>query len=156
MLGEVTKSLRDVENKLNDLNKSNQNVQLLMSITGVGPRTAEAVVACIDDPHRFKNCKQVGSYIGLTPRQYQSGQTDMHGRVSKDGNSLIRTLLIEICWLGQRYNPWIKETYERIRGSSKSRSKIAIVATARRLFVRMWAMLRDGTEWKTPKLKVTV
>ncbi len=152
-LGEL---LLVIDNKLHALNQTDRHVQLLTTIPGVGERTAEAVAALIDNPHRFQNCKQVGCYIGMTPRQYQSGTIDRQGRISKDGNRLLRSLLVEICWLGQRTNPWIRETYQRIRRDSKTRSKIAIIAVARRLFVRMWAMLRDGTPWQMPPLKAAV
>lgn len=144
--------LKLVEDKLAELNNTDKSVQLLLTAPAVGARTAEAVAAYIDDPHRFKDCKQVGSYIGMTPRQYQSGQTDRHGRISKDGNRLLRSLLVEVCWLGLRHNPWIRATYERIRRGSKTRAKIAIVAVARQLFVRLWAMLRDGKPWQMPEL----
>lgn len=144
--------LKIIEDKLEELNQDDKNVQLLQTVPGVGPRAAEAVAAYIDDPDRFDDCKQVGSYVGLTPRQYQSGITDRHGRISKDGNRLLRALLVEVCWLGLRHNPWIRAAYERIRRGSKTRAKIAIVAVARQLFVRLWAMLRDGKAWKMPTL----
>ncbi len=153
LLEQLTDALQVVEDKLEELNSTDEKVKLLQTVPGVGPRLAEAVAAYIDDPHRFKNCKQVGSYIGMTPRQYQSGNTDRHGRISKYGNRLLRALLVEVCWLGLRWNPWIKETYERIKRGSKTRAKIAIVATARRLFVRLWAMMRDGTSWQMPELQ---
>jgi len=55
-------------------------------------------------------------------------------------------------WLGLRYNPWMREVYERVRRGSKTRKKIAIVAVARRLLIRCWAMLRDGPNWSPPAL----
>lgn len=142
--------LLEMDLKLEELNQQDSQVQLLKTIPGVGDRLAEAVVAYIDDPHRFKNCKQVSCYVGMTPRQYQSGIIDRYGRISKDGNKLLRSLLVEVSWIAMRWNPWVKETYERIKRGSKTRSRIAIVAVARRLFVRMWAMMRDGTEWSMP------
>ncbi|MHC4214716.1 MAG: transposase, partial [Planctomycetota bacterium] len=60
----------------------------------------------MDDPKRFQNSKQVGSYAGLTPRQYQSGQTERQGKISGQGNKLLRNLLVEICWMSLRCNPW--------------------------------------------------
>jgi len=152
-LDQALTSLKAVEEKLDALNAKDKNVMLLQTAGGVGPRTAEAVAAFIDDPGRFKNCKQVGCYVGYTPRQYQSGTMDRYGRISKDGNGLLRSLLVEACWVGMRYNPWIKQTYENIRRGSKTRKKIAIVATARRLLVRLWAMMRDGTVWQMPELE---
>ncbi len=112
--------------------------------------TNQAVVALVDDPHRFRTGKQVASYLGLVPRQCQSGQMDRQGRISGQGDRRVRALLIEVAWIGQRYNPWMRETFERICGGSPARRKIAVVAVARRLVVRCWAMLRDGTKWSPP------
>ncbi len=72
------------------------------------------------------------------------------GRISKAGNPLLRELLVEIAWLGVRNKTWMREVYERVLRGSDKRKKIAIVAVARRLLVKLWAMLRDGTEWKDP------
>ena len=130
---------------------TNQDIQRLQTIAGVGPRLAEALVAFLDDPHRFKSSKQVGSYVGLTPRQYQSGLSDRQGRISGQGNKLLRTLLVEISWISLRYNPWAKETYDRLVRGSPSRKNIAIVAVARKLLVRCWAMLRDKQDWRYGK-----
>lgn len=141
--------LYEVETKLNRLAKKNKQIILLQSAAGVGPRLAEAVVAFIDDPHRFKSGKQVGSYAGLTPRQYQSGSMDRQGRISGQGNKFLRSLLVEVSWMSLRWNPWAKQTYERICRGSASRKKIAITAVARKLLVRCWAMLRDEEVWQT-------
>ena len=62
--------------------------------------------------------------------------------------SMLRGILVEACWLGMRYNPWIRETYEKICRGDKNRRKIAIVAVARQLFVRLWAMMRDNKPWR--------
>jgi len=86
--------LKEVEDKLNQLAAKDKRIVLLQSAAGVGPRLAEAVVAFIDDPHRFKSAKQVGSYAGLTPRQYQSGSMDHQGRISGQGNKYLRSLLV--------------------------------------------------------------
>lgn len=139
-----------VEAKLDALGEKNESVGLLRTIPGVGPRTAEAMVAVLDDPHRFGSRKEVGSYVGLTPRRYQSGSMDRSGRISKQGNALLRKLLVEVSWLALRYNPHLRQLYQRILRGSRSRRKIAIVAVARRLLVWSWAMLRDRQVWKSP------
>lgn len=141
--------LKEVEDKLNHLAAQDKRIALLQSAAGVGPRLAEAVVAFIDDPHRFKSGKQVGSYAGLAPRQYQSGSMDHQGRISGQGNKYLRSLLVEVSWVSLRWNPWARQTYERIRRGSSSRKKIAITAVARKLLVRCWAMLRDEEVWQT-------
>ncbi len=155
LLENLADALQAIEGKLDELNAQDRHVRLLQTIPGVGPRLAEAVAAYIDDPHRFKNIKQVGCYFGLTPRHYQSGTMDRHGRISKDGNGLVRSLLVEVCWLAQKWNPWVRQCYEQTARGSKTRKKIAIVAVARRLLIRMWAMMRDGTAWQMPELRST-
>jgi len=148
MLNSTQKALTDVTCKLDKLAESNCQIKLLRTAVGVGPRLAEAIVAFLDEPQRFKNSKQVGSYVGLTPRQYQSGSMDRQGKISGQGNKLLRTLLVEISWLGLRHNSWLRRTYQRLLRGSPSRKKIAITAVARKLLVRCWAMLRDGQPWR--------
>jgi transposase len=139
-----------LEARLNGLVKADARCQRLMTIPGVGPRLSEAVVAILDDPKRFKSGRQVGAYVGLTPRRYQSGQSDRQGRISRAGNTQLRTLLIEVSWVGLRYNAWMRQVYESVRRDSRTRKKTAIVAVARRLLVVCWAMLRDQTTWCQP------
>lgn len=148
MLQSTQKALTDVTAELDKQAESNTEVKLLQSAVGVGPRLAEAVVAFLDEPSRFSSGKQVGSYAGLTPRQYQSGSMNRQGKISGQGNKLLRTLLVEVSWLGLRYNRWMRQTYERLLRGSPSRKKIAITAVARKLLVRCWAMLRDGQPWR--------
>ena len=149
-LDQVLQSIRRVEDRLARLAQQDRRVKLLETVPGVGPRLAEAVVAVIDDPHRFRRGRQVASYVGLTPRQFQSGAMDRQGRISGQGHRLLRSLLVQVAWIGHRYNPWVRDVYERVRRGSDARKKIAIIAVARRLLIRLWAMLRDGTEWRKP------
>jgi len=146
--------IKVVEDKLEAIARQDSRVKLLRSIPGVGPRLAEVLVAVIDDPHRFTSGKQVGAYAGLTPRQHQSGQMDRQGRISGAGNGLLRALLVEVAWLGQQYNPWLKELFDKTCRGSKARRKIAIVAAARRLLVVAWAMLRDGKPWDATRCQI--
>ena len=146
-LEHVEHSLAEVTSALDSLGEENTAVQRLQSIPGVGPRLSEAIVAYLDSPERFDSGKQVGSYAGLTPKQYQSGSMDRQGRISGHGNVLLRSLLVEVSWSGIRYNRWMRETYKRVLRGSPSRKKIAIAAVARKLLVRCWAMLRDKKIW---------
>ena len=132
--------------KLDELNKQKQSIKLLETIPGIGPRTAEAVVAVIDDPHRFKSCRQVSNYAGFTPRRYQSGQMERSGRISKRGNPLLRALLVQASWSALRFD-WARHIYKRVCRGSAKRRKIAIIAVARHLLMRCWAMLRDDKPW---------
>jgi len=154
MFHSTQKLLSDVTVTLDKLAESDRQIQLLQTAGGVGPRLSEAIVAFIDEPQRFTGGKQVGSYAGLTPRQYQSGSMNRQGKISGQGNKLLRSLLVEVSWLGLRYNKWMQQTYQRILRGSASRKKIAITAVARKLLVRCWAMLRDGTAWHDEPLDV--
>jgi len=147
-LERVGERIAAIEAKLDKLAEDDRHIKVLRTIRGVGPRLAEAVAAFIDEPERFKSGKQVGSYVGLTPRQYQSGQMDRQGRISGCGNKLLRSLLVEVCWLGLVNNEWMREIYQRVLRGSESRKKIAITAVARKLLVRCWVMMRDGTVWR--------
>lgn len=141
-------SIAKMEAELNAISEKDDRATLLRTIPGVGPRLAETIAAVIDDPHRFKSPKQVGCYAGLTPRQYQSGNMDRQGGISGAGHELLRSLLVEVSWLGRRHNPWMDSVYKNAMRGSASRKKIAIVALARRLLVVCWAMLRDKTPWR--------
>jgi len=139
------------EQKLDELAKTDANVQRLQTIPGVGPRTAEAVVAFLPEPQRFQSGKQVSSSSGFTPRQYQSSELDRRGRISKRGPATLRKLLVECAWCLLRYNAWARGIYQRLTHGGKARKKQAIVAVARKLLVRCWAMLRDGQPWHDPQ-----
>jgi transposase len=115
---------------------------------GLGRRTAEAVAAHLGAATRFATGKQVGAYAGLVPEQYQSGETDRAGRITRRGPAVLRKLLVECAWCMLRYNPWARAQYARPTGGTKGRRKPAIVALARKLLVRCRAMLRDGRPWR--------
>lgn len=150
-LEELLLRIEEVEAKLEQLAVADTRVALLRTIPGVGPRLSETVVAVIDDPARFKTGRQVGAYAGLVPRQFQSGTIDRKGGITGAGHSLLRTLLVEVAWLARQHNTWLNDVYERACRGTKARRKIAVIATARRLLVVCWAMLRDGTPWREPK-----
>lgn len=149
-LKEVQQEITAVEEKLEAIAAADPRIKLLRTIPGVGPRLAEAIVALIDEPARFHHPREISAYIGMVPKELDSGETVRRGSITKQGSRLVRSLLVEVAWASLRHNPWARETYQRISGGKKSRKKIAIVAVGRRLLVRCWAMLRDGTSWRPP------
>jgi transposase len=155
ILDSLSEQLDTIVKRLEAIGKHDERIKRLRTIPGVGPRTAEILVACINDPHRFDNGRQVSAYFGLVPRQYQSGETDRNGRITKRGNPLARTILVECAWASLRYNPWAKGIYERICGKQKTRKKKAGIALARKIAVIAWAMLRDEKDWN-PKRMIEV
>jgi len=150
-LEELGMHLAEVEKKLDGIAKEDERVKRLKQVPGVGTRTAELVVALIDDPKRFGRGRKVSSYAGLVPRKHQSGKMDRDGHISRCGNGLLRKYLVQAAWSGKRGSARMSRIYERVRKSSPRRSKQAIVAVARHLLVWLWAMLRDGSDWRQSK-----
>jgi transposase len=135
------------EAKLDAIGRADARVRLLDTVPGLGPRTAEAVVAHLDDPARFRNGRQVGAYGGLVPKQYQSGEDDRRGRITKRGPAVLRKLLAQCAWCMLRYNRWARVVFDRL-SRGKARRKQAVVALARKVLVRCRAMLRDNQPWR--------
>jgi transposase len=137
-----------VETELAQYASGRKGVELLQTIPGVGPRTAEAVAAFIDDPHRFPDSKRIGSYFGLVPKQDQSGDVNRMGHITRQGSATVRHLLTEAVWQASRRSPTIEAYLRRVQRGEKARRKIAIVATAHYLVRVMWAMLKNQTVWR--------
>jgi len=150
-LNHLQEQILEVEKRLSAVAASDDRVARLQTIPGMGPRTAEALVALLDDPHRFRSAKQVSAYLGLVPRQFQSGTMDRRGRITKRGSRLVRRLLVQAAWAALRWNLTLRRVFERITRGHQGRRKVAIVAVARRLAVIAWAMLRDGTTWQASR-----
>ena len=150
-LGQVRALLEEAEKKLDELARTDEGIKIVGTIPGVGPRTAEAVVAFLGEPRRFRTTKEVSAYGGLVPRQYQSSDTDHRGRITKRGPRTLGKLLVECAWCMLRYNGWARAVYQRLTHGGKTRKKQAIVAVARKLLVRCWAMLREGVAWYDPQ-----
>jgi transposase len=144
----LNRQLRRIEQELNRRAQQTPAVWLLKSIPGVGARTAEAMVAFVDDPHRFRNAKAVGSYFGLVPRQDQSGDKNLLGHITREGAPVVRKLATEAAWQATRRSPTVRAYFERSQRDDPARKKIAIVATAHYLVRVMWAMLKRGTFWE--------
>lgn len=142
--------IRQVEALLARELKRRPEARLVRSAPGVGPQVAAIMLAFIGDPRRFANGKKLASYAGLAPRIYQSGKTERMGHITKAGNARLRRILVDAAWIAVRCDPWAQATFQRLTGGSrnKTRRKIAIVALARRLLIRCWAMMRDDTFWK--------
>src|SRR5947207_5412263 len=144
----LTRQVRRVEEELNRQARKTPAVALLRTIPGVGARTAEAVAAFVDDPHRFRNATAVGRYFGLVPSQDQSGDRNRLGHITREGRPVLRQLVAEAARQAIRRSPRVRAFYERTRREDPQRQKIALVATAHYLVRVMWAMMRHGTTWQ--------
>jgi transposase len=136
------------DRQLNELAKSDQTVRRLMTVPGVGPITALAFTSTVDDPCRFKRASDVGAYLGLTPRRYQSGELDRTGRISKRGDRLTRyylfeaaNVLLKVVRRGSPLRTWGLKLAKRI-GPKKAK-----VAVARKLATILHCIWTDGTQF---------
>ena len=130
--------------------REDPRVALLCTMPQISPVTAVAFIATLDDVARFGSAHQVQGYLGLTPREYSSGERQQRGRISKTGNPRMRSLLVETGWRILRsrdprlaaLHAWGEQVAAR-RGAA-----IAAVALARRVAGILYAMWRDGVHYR--------
>jgi transposase len=143
----LLREFKAFEKQVRSMARQDAKARLLMSMPAVGPIVALTYASAIDDPGRFKSSKRAGAHFGLTPKKYQSGQTDYTGRISKIGDASVRTALYEAAHIMltkplkdcSQLKSWAMRVARRA-GMSKAK-----VALARRLAVIMHRMLSDGT-----------
>ena len=143
LLGVVEVMTREVERltkRVLDEVRAEPTCRRLMTVPGVGPLTALAFRATIDQPNRFRKSRDVGAHLGLTPRRYQSGETDVQGRISRCGDELARTALYEAAHsLLIRSTKW---------SALRARARVAVARKLAVILHRMWV---DGTEFRWGK-----
>lgn len=154
-VGEALLSVRTVllrefnafEKRVRSMARLDARTRLLMSTPAVGPIVALTYAAAIDDPARFKSSKQTGAHFGLTPKKYQSGETDYSGRISKIGDAAVREALYQAAHV--MLTKPIKGCSElkgwAMRIARRAGMKKAKVALARKLAVILHRMLANGT-----------
>ena len=138
------------EKQVHAMARCNTQARLLMSVPGVGAIVSLTFAAAIDDPARFKSSKQVGAYFGLTPTKYQSGETDIDGRISKIGDAGVRAVLYEAAniILTKPLKGCTALKSWAMKLARRSGMKKAKVALARKLAVIMHRMLAGGMSFR--------
>lgn len=145
----VLSAIASIDADLKRMARASNACRQLMTIPGVGHITALAFMAAVDDPERFRRSRDIGAYLGLVPRRYQSGEIDYTGSISKCGDRRVRTLLYEAAnVMLTRYKGALKLKDWALAIARRSTMRKARIALARRLAIIMHAMLRDGTEFK--------
>jgi transposase len=141
----LLREFKGFEKRVRLMAREDARARLLMSTTGVGAVISLTYASAIDDPGRFKSSKQVGAHFGMTPKKYQSGETDITGRISKIGDKSVRTALYQAAHIiltkpvkSSALKSWALRLAKRI-GMRKAK-----VALARKLAVIMHRMLVDG------------
>lgn len=145
---ETLKGIKALTKKVEALVREREEAKRLMTIPGVGPITALNFVMEIGNPKRFTNSKKVGAYLGMTPRQYSSGETQKQGRISKCGSKELRTLLNEGgTVLLTRSKQWSRLKAWGLKIYRKHGMKKASMAVGRKLAVIMHRMMVDESDF---------
>lgn len=144
-LGFVESRIHRVEQELAAIAATQSNVALLRTIPGIGPRTAEAIVAFADGVDRFSDRKRFASYFGMTPTEDSSGQVVRRGRISKRGPSVVRWVLVEASHQVVARCPALRGFFARIHRGKRDRRKKAVVATGRKVLSIAYGMMRTQT-----------
>ncbi len=141
-----------IDDELLAIARDSELARRLMTVPGVGPIVALGFIATVDDAGRFAKATDVGAYLGLTPRRYQSGEMDYTGRISKRGDSAMRALLYEAAGaLITRVRRFSALKSWAVRLAARKGFKKAAVATARKIAVVMLRLWRDGTTFAWTK-----
>jgi len=145
LLDELDGSLEKLDRAVEEQSQQNQAAVLLRTHPGVGPVTSLAFVLTLGPVERFARSKQVVSYLGLNPREHSSGGKQRLGAISKQGNPMMRSLLVEAGHSAARLDAELRKDYQRLK--LRRGSGVAKVAIARKLAVRMYWMLRSQASY---------
>jgi transposase len=148
LLAMLDEQIGKLDEAVQEAAEQHPQAQLLMTQPGVGPNTALAYVLTIGDVSRFPRGKQVASYLGLIPREESSGGRQKLGAITKQGNRLVRSLLVEAAQIAVRFDPGFRKQY--LHRCHQKPKGVAKVAAARKLAVRLYWMLR--TEKPYPEI----
>ena len=149
---QLREQIAEFDKQVRALTRKDPACRLLRSVPGIGVLSVLAYVSTVEDPKRFTRSRSVGAHLGLTPRQYQSGEVDRSGRISKCGDTLARTLLYEAAvvilgWIKRAsgLKDWAQAIAKR-SGPGKAR-----VALARKLSVVLHSIWRSGEPFRWPE-----
>ena len=149
LLDQLTPKIQELTRELEQEVEKRPVTRQLMTHPGVGPLTALAFELVIGTPERFGSGKQIASYVGLVPCEESSGDRRRLGHISKQGNSLLRFLLVEAAQITVRCDPDWRRQFLHL--AMRRERRIAKVAMARKLAVRLYWMWRKG--WDYEQLK---
>jgi transposase len=153
---QLRQKLAGFDRELRRVAKSDPVVRLLMTAPGIGPVNGVAYRSTIDDPRRFRRSRTVGAHVGLTPKRYQSGETDYSGKISRAGDAMLRGLLYEAATtVLSRTHRWSRLKAWGVRLAARVGKKRARVAVARKLSVILHRMWLDQRPFEFGEVKRT-
>ena len=149
---------RDAVAKTDAPDQAGKMIQQLTRLRGIGVQSATVLVreAFV---RRFANGKALGSYAGLTSTPYSSGGVDREQGIGKAGNRRLRTVMVELAWLWQRYQPGAAQVVwfrERVGSTGRRVRKVMVVALARKLLIALWRFVIDGVMIKGAVMKPSI
>lgn len=138
----LNKAIEEINKEISDRGKKIDGHKNLTSITGIGDITATVLLNTIGDIKDFDSDKKLAAYFGIVPRVYVSNQTSQYGRITKMGNKIARTALVQATLIAIKYNGYLKNFYYRLK--VKKGSGKAIIATARKLLTIIYRTLKNN------------
>ena len=151
MFDELQASVARLDQAVEQAAKSQALAVRLMTHPGVGPVTSLAFVLIIGPVERFERSKQVVSYLGLNPQEHSSGGKQRLGSISKQGNPMLRSLLVEAGQSAARLVPELKRAYQRLK--HRKHSSVSKVMVARKLAVRLYWMWRNQQPYSATRMR---
>ncbi|MGB8475671.1 MAG: IS110 family transposase [Candidatus Acidiferrum sp.] len=145
LLDQLEPPIAELDRAVLEEAKRCEDAVLLMTHPGIGPVTSLAFVLAIGPVTRFPGSRKIASYLGLNPTEESSGGRRRLGGISKQGNTMVRWLLIEAVYPAVRKDPALRQDYQRLK--FRRGHAVAKVAIARKLAVRMYWMLRSGADY---------
>lgn len=145
MLDQLDAAIEPLDQAVEKEAQARPDAVRLMTHPGVGPVVSLAFVLTLGPVGRFSQSRKLVSYLGLNPREHSSGGRQRLGAISKQGNSLLRWLLVEGAHRAVVYDPEMRRAYQRLQ--FRRASGVAKVAMARRLAVRLYWMLRAQVDY---------
>jgi transposase len=155
LITHTSQALIAVDTHLSQVADGDPICRRLMSAPGIGPVTAVAFVAAIDDPRRFRTASQVAQYLGLVPQEASSGERQRRGHVLRSAQPRVQRLLVQAAWRvlrSPRPDAAALKTWAVAVATRRGR-RIAVVALARRLARLLWAMWRDETLFRPASIR---
>ena len=146
LVGQLNVWVKELDERIEEEVARREDARRLMTHPGVGVQTALATVLVLGPVERFPDDRHLTSYLGLIPQEESSGGRQRFGHLTKQGNRLMRFLLVEAAQTASRYDPRLKRAYRRL--AFRKGAAIAKVAVARKLAIRLYIMLRDGIDYE--------
>jgi len=146
LLAQLNQWVKELDRRIAEEATQRPDAQRLMTHPGVGPQTALATVLVLGPVERFPDAGHLTSYLGLIPQEESSGGRQRFGHLTKQGNRLMRFLLVEAAGIASRFDPGLKRVYRRL--AFRKGAAIAKVAVARKLAIRLFIMLRDQIDYQ--------